>query len=85
MKGAGAKPTIAPKDPGKKRSTKTLGLFLVGGFNPSEKYYSQMGNLPKIMVKIKKSLKPPPSFSPKMNGWNLKKHQPHFLYRQPGE
>ena len=27
--------------------------FLVGGFNPSEKYARQIGNLPQIEVKIK--------------------------------
>ena len=32
--------------------------FLVGGFNPSEKYYSQIGNLSPI--ENKKYLKPPP-------------------------
>ena len=34
--------------------------FLVGGFNPSEKSYSQIGNLPPIGLKITKYLKPPP-------------------------
>ena len=33
---------------------------LVGGFNPSEKYDRQIGNLPQIGVKINKCLKPPP-------------------------
>ena len=40
---------------------KTYSAYLVGGFNPIEKYYSQTGNLPQIGVK-KKSLKPPPRF-----------------------
>ena len=33
---------------------------LVGGFNPSEKYARQIGNLPQIGVKIQTYLKPPP-------------------------
>jgi len=31
-------------------------LYLIGGFNPSEKYARQNGNLPQIGVKIKTSL-----------------------------
>jgi len=34
--------------------TKILGLFLVGGFNPSEKYARQIGSLPQVGMKIKK-------------------------------
>jgi len=30
---------------------KTYSAYLVGGFNPIEKYYSQTGNLPQIGVK----------------------------------
>ena len=40
------------------------GLFLVGGWtNPFEKYASQIGSFPKVGMKIKKYLKPPPRFS----------------------
>ena len=40
-------------------------FFLFGGWtNPFEKYVRQIGNLPQLLgVNIKKSLKPPPSFS----------------------
>ncbi len=34
---------------------------LVGGFNPSEKYARQIGNLPQIGMKIKQYLIPPPT------------------------
>ncbi len=37
-------------------------VYLVGGFNPFEKYARQNGNLPQIGVNIKKYLKPPPSY-----------------------
>ena len=37
--------------------------YLIGGFNPSEKYARQIGNLPQIGVNIKKYLKPPASYS----------------------
>ena len=33
-------------------------LYLVGGFNPSEKYARQIGSSPQIVVKIKKDVKP---------------------------
>ncbi len=36
-------------------------VYLVGGFNPFEKYESQNGNLPPIRGENKKRLKPPPS------------------------
>ena len=37
-------------------------VFLVGGFNPFEKYARQIGNLPQIGVKIPKIFElPPPS------------------------
>ena len=40
--------------------------YLVGGFNPFEKYARQNGNLPQIGVKInKKYLKPPPGYDKK--------------------
>ena len=49
---------------------------LVGGFNPSEKYARQIGNLPQIGLKTKKYLKPPPSHgnparSPKLKSYQL--------------
>ena len=39
-------------------------LYLGGGFNPSEKYARQIGNLPQIGVKIK-------------NNWN---HHPEYTW-----
>ena len=41
------------------REEKTAERYLVGGFNPSEKYMSQIGSFPQVGVKIKKYLKPP--------------------------
>ena len=37
--------------------------FLVGGFNPFEKYARQFGSSPQVGVKRKKYLKPPPRFA----------------------
>ena len=37
-------------------------LFLVGGFNPSEKYDRQIATFPQVRMNIKKYLKPPPRF-----------------------
>ena len=44
----------------------------VGGFNPFEKYYSsQIGSFPQVGVKIRKYLKPPPSYVLKVKQRNL--------------
>ena len=42
--------------------TKYFQSFLVGGFNPFEKYISPNGNLLQVRVKMNKYLKPPSSF-----------------------
>ena len=49
----GSNPRLLPK--------KTLPM-LVGGLNPSEKYDRQIGSFPQVGMKIKKYLKPPPSY-----------------------
>ena len=63
----------------------TKQCYLIGGFNPSGKNISQIGNLRQVGVKMKKKMKPQPSYltavciNRKCHSWTLHLRNHHNL------